>query len=137
MKLLKSSIVAAVACLSVSVTNAEEGAPDIKITNLDSKVVFEKVSIDQGSQGTVLVGKIKKQNYNDRVPAGHVRYSISGSEGEVVAEGVVHYSPSLSLRKWRHGSSFVIDLPENLSAESEISLSYLRGDKDASNPPVH
>lgn len=104
---------------------AEEVAFEIDIVS-SSKVRFQNVSIEYDEGIPVLVGKVKRSVYNSRVSPGHIGYIVKDAKGNVLIEGEAEYSPSLSLRRWKFGSSFAIAMPENLPADALIQLGFHR-----------
>lgn len=126
---MKSLIFVLAACLAAIYTpliNADESTFTIDVVS-PNKVRFENVSVVESEDGiSVLVGKLKRSVYNSTVLPGHVDYAIKDGKGVLIVEGGAQYSPSLSLRRWRHGSSFSIALPEELPDDVIVQVGYHR-----------
>jgi hypothetical protein len=102
---------------------AEETLPTIEPV-FTNGVQFKHVEIENQDGRYVLSGRIKRAVYNSHVAPGHIDYIVINGRGEFVAEGAVAYSPSLSLRRWKYGSSFSVVLPENVDNEALIKVIY-------------
>jgi hypothetical protein len=125
---MKNSILVMAVFLAVTCSHAiyaEETVFAIDIVS-SSKVRFHNVSIEYDEGIPVLLGKVKRSVYNSRVSPGHVDYIVKDAKGNVLMEGGAEYSPSLSLRRWKFGSSFAIALPENLPADALIQVGFHR-----------
>lgn len=127
MKNSKLVIAACFAALSVSFANADDNPFDVEIVS-SNKVRFESVSIEYLDGIPVLTGKLKRSAYNSKVLPGHVDYIVKDSQGAVIIEGGAQYSPSLSLRRWKFGSSFSIAFPKDLPEDVIVQIGYHRNE---------
>jgi len=98
----------------------------VDIESDSAKVKFLQVEVHRQNDQLLLTGKVKRRSYNSTVLPGHIDYIISDSQGQIIAEGVTNYAPSLSLRGWKFGSHFSVNLPDNLPEDSRIKLSWQR-----------
>lgn len=120
-------LAACLAVLCASFVNAAESTFAIDVVS-SNKVRFENVSIEFEDGIPVLVGKLKRSVYNSRVLPGHVDYVVKDNKGVVIVEDGIQYSPSLSLRRWKFGSSFSIALPEDLPKDEIIQVAFHRNE---------
>lgn len=118
---------------------AEEILPKVESV-FSSGVRFEHVEIERLDGRYVLSGKIKRSVYNSRVAPGHIDYVVIGGSGEIVVEGAITYSPSLSLRRWRYGSLFSVMLPEAVTKEASVRVTFHKNKgvmEEYSRPVLH
>ena len=102
---------------------AAEKLPQL-IMAKSNKVRFEHVVMELQGQHYVLSGKIRRKSYNSQVAPGHIDYAAFDNEDNLITEGAVRYSPSLSLRRWKHGSTFSIKLPTSVTETATIRISF-------------
>jgi len=137
---MKSIIVCFVALFAVTpvMSFANEKEPTIETISSTSGVKFVKLSIDSDDQAMVLTGRVKRRIYNSRVLPGHIDYLVVNTAGETLGQGAVQYSSSLGLRRWKHGSSFSFQLPEDTPNDAVIKLTFHRNHFDSSkvSPPA-
>jgi hypothetical protein len=112
--------------------------PKVEEVQKNHKVKFENVNVVAAGEGRVLKGKIKKSIYNSRLPAGHIDYLVLSSGGDVLVEEGFQYNKSLSLRRWKRGSSFSVVLPENIPDDAVIRIGFHKNEHvgRAENPKV-
>ncbi len=108
------------------VTQAEEALPTIEKLSTTSRVQFERLEIKKVNDHYILAGKVKRILYNSHVSPGYIDYSIYNGAGELISEGATTYRPSLSLRRWKYGSSFSVVLPETVDKESVVKVAFNR-----------
>lgn len=123
MKTLTKSTVVAVALLSTNAALSEEALPKVE-AQVGGGVRFEHVEMENQDGRYVLSGKIKRRSYNSQVAPGHVDYVVYDGKGSVLTEGAIAYSPSLSLRRWKYGSSFSVLLPETVDKEASVKIAF-------------
>ncbi|MFK5894978.1 MAG: hypothetical protein QM504_17305 [Pseudomonadota bacterium] len=90
---------------------------------IDAKAAIVNISKIK-IQNLLLSGIVKKRSYNSHVAPGHIKYFIVSDKEQILKQGVVEYSPTLSLRSWRYGSRFSFVIPENLPAGAHIRLGW-------------
>tara|TARA_B100000745_G_C20133165_1_gene388358 strand:- start:1041 stop:1487 length:447 start_codon:yes stop_codon:yes gene_type:complete len=123
MKLL-SNVALIIVAMSVAYgSRAQDQEPSVEWVNT-SDVLFKRVEIERQNDRYVLSGKIKRRIYNSHVWPGHIDYIAVGSNGKVVAKGAVTYTPSLLLRRWKFGSSFSVLLPEAVSEDALVRVTF-------------
>lgn len=140
MKFMYPGIALIAVLLTFGAVIAEESLPAIETVNTGSPVRFEHVEIEKVGGQYVLSGIIKRSVYNSSVSPGHIDYVVLNSEGKLLAEGATTYSPSLSLRRWRHGSSFSVILPKSVGSNSTVKVAFHKNqgsNETHSSPYVH
>lgn len=134
MKLLISMSIG-VALLSFSVVSmADLMSQKFEIVPV-AEVAISELSMEELGGQSVLTGAIKRAHYNSHVAPGHIDYVLLDEKRGVIEQGAVRYSPSLSLRAWKHGSSFSVLLPAHLPKNASIKVGYHQ-DKFSQNPAV-
>ena len=114
------------AILAVTFTSAVSADSRTEIDTSTPSVKFQNVSINHDGDRPMLTGKIKRRSYNSSVSPGHIDYIVVSKDGLTIDQGAIQYSPSLSLRRWKYGSSFSVLLPENLPSHVIIRVGYHR-----------
>jgi len=120
-------------------TNAESSSHPIEVVPFRD-VVISEVVIEEIDNQNLLTGEIKRARYNSQVVGGHIDYALVDAQNNILDQGAVQYSPSLSLRKWKYGSSFSIALPAHLPENTKIKITYHRDSlpqRTASLPANH
>jgi len=90
--------------------------------NSNAKIIRPSVQTRNGNMW--LTGKLKRQNRHQRVPFGHIDVSIVGSNGVIIVDHSVAYSPSRVHKEIRKASHFALELASAPPKGSVISLSY-------------
>jgi|GEM_PF-1721254 len=108
----------------------------VEIGGPTPKVKLLRVTIQHENDQHVLRGKVKRSFFNSLVLPGHIDYSIINTNDQVIEKGIIKYGPSLSLRRWKHGSRFEFILPKNLPETVRIKLDWHKnqGKKPTSKP---
>jgi hypothetical protein len=138
MKIYFKYLAAMAAVLSTTLVFANTELSTIKIESTSSNILFKNVSFDQRDNALVVKGRLKKLIHDSRVSSGHVDYAIYDSNGKVVDEGAVKYTPSLNNRSWKFGSSFSFEIPDSLPSSAIIKITYHsnQGEVRVVSPPA-
>jgi len=111
--------------LSSQIANAELLYP-VEIIYQPTQVRISNIRIESQSDQLILSGKIKRRAYNSHVLPGHIDYVILDVNDQIVTEGAVDYSSSLSLRRLKQGAHFSFLLPKVLDEGSYIKIGWNR-----------
>ncbi len=111
--------------LSPKIANAELLYP-VEIIYQPTQVRISNIRIEPQSDQLLLSGTIKRRAYNSNVLPGHIDYIVFDVNDQVVTEGAVNYSSSLSLRRLKQGAHFSFLLPKELDEGSYIRIGWNR-----------
>lgn len=107
-------------------TVSAEHALNIEVEPTHTPVRIYQLNLLSEDNGHQLTGKIKQRNKQTNLPQGEIAYVVKNFQGILLHHGRVNYSPSLSLQRWKHGSRFEIQLPNNLPENSLIRVGWKR-----------
>ena len=96
----------------------------VEIIHQPTKVKISNIKIEPQSDQLILSGKIKRRAYNSHVLPGHIDYVVFDVNNEVVEEGAIDYSSSLSLRRVKQGAHFRFLLPKKMDKGSYVRIGW-------------
>lgn len=109
--------------LSSSLSWSETSPPSISY-EFPARIQLINAQLQESNGTYVLQGRVKRRFYNSSLRNGHIDIQIQDKNARITHNLVTHFSPSLSLRRWRQGSSFHQVLPAETTIGSVVHLSW-------------